>query len=450
MLDDGDPIVPRLNSEIEHLTKPPVTYWALAASVSLLGRNEWALRLPNALAFVATALLAGSVARRLGSRAPWIATLVYATSLLPAAAANVVTTDTLLALFETAAVAAFVAGWRTADPRRGALAFDLMWVAFGAAFLTKGPPGLVPLLPIAALVLSLPPEGRPRLFRPVGLALGTLVGLSWFGVMVARRPDLLSYFVGREVFDRVATDAHGRNGAWYGALVVYGPALLVGLLPWTPLVLGRPATWFRRLRETFGREGRERDPSGHFLGLAVLLPLAVFAIARSRLAFYVLPLFVPLALVVARRIEARGPASFLRSARVPLVLWMATVVFARGIAAALPTPKDDRDLAGVVAAADAGAARIVFVGSSPHWGLLAYFPAEIVRREIPSPTERPLPPGSRFLDFEDLDVAGTLFLVPLRHRREFESLAAAARRPYEHVATAFDLLLYRFRPERTR
>ena len=57
MLASGDWLLPTLDGEHPHLTKPPMTYWALASSFGLLGTNEWAARLPGALAFVGTGLL---------------------------------------------------------------------------------------------------------------------------------------------------------------------------------------------------------------------------------------------------------------------------------------------------------------------------------------------------------------------------------------------------------
>ncbi|MCK4510708.1 glycosyltransferase, partial [bacterium] len=40
MLETGDWLVPRLDYE-PHWTKPPLTYWALAGGMALLGENEW-------------------------------------------------------------------------------------------------------------------------------------------------------------------------------------------------------------------------------------------------------------------------------------------------------------------------------------------------------------------------------------------------------------------------
>ena len=93
MLDKKDFIVPTLSDEKPHFTKPPLTYWVIAAGVTLLGRNEWGARLGNALAFAGTILVVFAMARRITPQRPWLPPLVYATSIFPFAAANIVTTD---------------------------------------------------------------------------------------------------------------------------------------------------------------------------------------------------------------------------------------------------------------------------------------------------------------------------------------------------------------------
>jgi 4-amino-4-deoxy-L-arabinose transferase len=54
MLLSGNYLIPTLN-QVPHFTKPPLTYWAIAAGLRVAGWNEWGARLYLALAFVATA-----------------------------------------------------------------------------------------------------------------------------------------------------------------------------------------------------------------------------------------------------------------------------------------------------------------------------------------------------------------------------------------------------------
>ncbi|KPK99456.1 MAG: hypothetical protein AMK75_06425, partial [Planctomycetes bacterium SM23_65] len=53
MIETGDWLVPRLDYE-PHWAKPPLTYWALAGGMMLLGENEWGVRLAPALAYLVT------------------------------------------------------------------------------------------------------------------------------------------------------------------------------------------------------------------------------------------------------------------------------------------------------------------------------------------------------------------------------------------------------------
>jgi 4-amino-4-deoxy-L-arabinose transferase-like glycosyltransferase len=312
MVELGDWLVPRLDPERPHFTKPPMTYWVIAASFSVFGNNEWAARLPNALAFAFTALLVFGIARRLRLENPLLAAGIWMTMWGPVMAANAVTTDTLLTLFETLAVFGFVASGLLdsgTTPRRPGL--RLMWLGFGLAFLTKGPPGLLPLAAIVAFVAWRRWRCLFQLLDLPGLVLFATTGLSWYVVLIWRSPDLLDYFLVHETVGRAATGEHNRNAGWLGWLIVYPPTFLIGSLPWVALV---GATWRSRRRhgETLALDQDMQD----FLWLWFAVPLAVFVLAQSRLPLYVLPLFVPLALMLAAwlgawaRYGSRAAAAF--------------------------------------------------------------------------------------------------------------------------------------------
>lgn len=370
MLDSGDWLVPRLNDEQVHLTKPPLTYWALAASLAAFGRTTWAARLPAALAFVASGLLVLVLARRLVPEARWLAVAVWSGSPLPLLAANVVNTDPLLALWETLAVTAFVL---SRDAARRPAWLLVMWAAFGLGFLTKGPPALLPLLALVGWAAAV--EGRrsaAALFPPAGLLLFALLGLSWFAAMLVREPGLLGYFLGDEVLARVFTGLHGRNAQWYGPLAIYLPVLTVAMLPWLPVLgIGRgevagllsAVAWRRRLAA---------DPPGALLLLWLLLPLAVFVLARSRMYLYVLPLAVPLSLLLARRLAQRQDQGRSRNLWAGLAIWLALMLLVKAAVAHLPSSKDAAAEAAALSSWLDGADRIVFVGERAHYGLRLY------------------------------------------------------------------------------
>ncbi len=377
MLRSGDFLVPRLHHEYVHLSKPPFTYWTVAGGLAAFGHSEWGARLPNAIAWILTILLVWRMARRLLPSRPELAAVVHATMLLPFVGANIVTTDTLLTFWETAAAAAFVAGWwgDRSTSRRWMIA---MWAALGMGFLTKGPPTLMPL--IGVLTVAAATEGRAGLRRlaPVlGLASFAVLGFGWYVAMVVRDPALMDYFLHDELVGRIATDQHDRNAGWFGAFAVYVPTILVGMLPWTWVAFRRwrgvvsivvPRTW---------RDMARRDPVGLFLASWIVGAIVVFSLAQSRLQLYLLPLAPPAALLVARALASGWRWS--RRTVGWIAIWMIALVGLRAGFAHAGIHRDARRMAHDIAAAvdTTPFNEIVFVGTRPIFGLSLYLDLEV-------------------------------------------------------------------------
>ncbi len=318
-----------------HWTKPPLTYWAIAGGLAVCGDNTWGVRSYNAVAFVLTTLaVAGIGATLWNAEAGFLAGLVFLSSPYPFAAANATTADTLLATWTTLAMLGYVRAWKGA---RSAWWVRFMWLMFGVAFSTKGPPALLPLL---ALVVFHAVARRPfRMLDAAGMILFVAAGFWWYALESLRHPGLASYFVGKEVIARNATDEFDRNGEWYGAVAVYLPVLLVAPGAWIVEVF-RVVRRFRLFSVRGLWEAvRLRASTRSFLLLWLLLPLVAFSLSRSRLPLYLLPLYPGIALAVARGISAsdaprRGHA--LRVAAASLVV----LVAAKGIFAFRHSDRD--------------------------------------------------------------------------------------------------------------
>ena len=384
MLHSGDFVSLRRNADALHFTKPPLTYWSIAASVAAFGRSEWAVRLPIALAYVLTVFVAWRLGRRFVPAKPWLPALVYATSPVPFIAANWINTDTMLAAMAALAVACYVRA--RFDAGASARWLDAMWAMFGLAFLTKGPPALLPLAAILAFAATEKQLLRV-LWRPLGLLAFAALGLGWFGVVVLRHPGLLDYFLGHEVYARIATAEHKRFPQWYGPLQVYLPTLLLGSLPWLLPALRRH--W--RARAQLGR-WREWTAERRFLCCWLLLPLAVFCLARSRLPTYLLPSFLPLSLLVARALaavpwRARG------------VAWVGAWVLALlglkyYLAVGYPSDKDAREFAARLTPMLPGhPEHLMFVDDMARNGLNLYFDSDIRRLSF-TPEPKPISDSS--------------------------------------------------------
>lgn len=427
MLESGDWLRPMLHPEVEHWSKPPLTYWSIAASFAVFGRTEFAARLPGALAFACTVLLMMRLGRRFVPGQPWLPALTYATFTFPPLAANLVTTDTLLTLWETLQAVAFVELWWAATPALARRARMLLWFAAGLAFMTKGPPGLLILAACALFAMvSAGWTGLRRLFGWDGLLVFLVVGCSWYVAVAVREPGVLHYFLVEEVVNRVATDKMHRNAQWYGALKVYLPTVLFGMLPWLPLLL---YAWWRR-RSGFIARVRANDEA-RLLACWLLLPLAVFVMARSRLPLYLLPLFVPLALMAARALAPLDMRS--RAAQALLAVWCVALVVARALPAYIDVQADDGALArALLAELPSPPNEIAFVEADPRYGLRFYLDSEIERLELPGDEAKP---QAQDIQSEMLENEGCrVLLVNDWNLAHLEQILASGRVAYKRIA----------------
>ncbi|WP_073041773.1 ArnT family glycosyltransferase [Desulfacinum infernum] len=409
MMVSGDYLRPTLDFA-PHWTKPPLTYWAIAAGLRLFGMNEWGARAYLVPVFVLTVFGVYRLGRGLWDRSTGaLAALVYATLWGPAGAAHTVNTDSLLVLWEVLAVAAFRWGCRT----ERAAPWTAMWLFFGLAFLTKGPPALVPLA--AVLVFRLVGRDRtrsgPHLFRPLGLGLFLTTALSWYLYCVWRYPGLLGYWLGDEVVGRIFTSKFGRHPHWYEAFTVYWPFLIGGSCPWL-LLLGwnarrsvrRPGT--SRLRgvgvwRSVAGAFRDLPEPWRFVVVVIAVPLVVFSLSRSRLPLYVLFLFAPVACALARGLLAmvRDGRLTVRTVLTTALVSALLLVAGKGVYSRWPSKRNMGAVARAVQVrvpADDG--RDVFlVSHRPHYALRFYF-AEALKRFYPS--DKVTEPG--FFRFSEL------------------------------------------------
>jgi 4-amino-4-deoxy-L-arabinose transferase len=154
------------------------------------------------------------------------------------------------------------------------------------------------------------------------------------------------------------------------------------MLPWLPLLV---RTWWRE-RSTLVRDLRTNADTR--LLACWLLPIIVFMLARSRLPLYLLPLFVPLAIIAAR---ALAPLDLGRAGtRVAIAAWCLFLVLARAAPAFFSVPVDDRTLAAaLMKELPAKPDEVAFVESDPRYGLRFYLGAEVERLEFPGDAPNP-------------------------------------------------------------
>lgn len=292
MLAANDWVVPRIFDRPQ-FEKPVFVYWLTMGSMRVFGETEFAARAPAAL--FATLLLLATFAfgaRVFGGRAGLLGAVVLATSLEYLISARMVLTDMMLAAFLCASVFSL---WLGAQPGAQRDRWFLgACAASGLAVLTKGPLGL--LIPAFGAIALFGAGYRPFPRRIPVLALGAglfaAVAVPWYAFMIDRfgRTYADAFFLHENV-ERFFRAEHGSNNRIYYYLGV----LTVGSAPWLPLlpaVVGRTWRWLKQ------------DATVRFLVFWNLLCLVFFTLAASKLPTYVLFLFVPLALLSGRALDA--------------------------------------------------------------------------------------------------------------------------------------------------
>jgi 4-amino-4-deoxy-L-arabinose transferase len=314
------------------------------------------------------------------------------------------------------------------------------------ALLGEGPPALLPLLALVALGRLSP--RRPALAEPLGLAAFAVAGLSWYGWVALRHAGLLGYLVGDEVVGRALSNEFGRNPQWWKPFVIYLPVLLLGQGTW--VAVGARIPWREGLaspRRLWARV--RRGDGGSLLLLWLLLPLAVFFAASSRLPLYVLPLYAPVALAVARAlVRERGSAAPRRA--LALALPSVVVLVALKAAAAHALPPSDKDMAELHAAVrrEGGpAAEVRAFGDERLYGLQFYLGGAL--RRVSWTGGEPWADESVARTVERLRGGGPrlVLVAPGRDAPRLETALAAAGVPYRRAAAGSRALLV-FSPER--
>src|SRR4030095_6298416 len=137
----GDFVTPYLNGA-PRFEKPILFYWAQAAAFTAFGDNEFAARLPSALAGVGIVVVLYLLGTEIASRrAAFIAALVMSTMFRFVTFARIGLTDVPVIFFVVAALYGFI----RAVYRTSAAWALVAWTCVALGVLTKGPVGLLPV-----------------------------------------------------------------------------------------------------------------------------------------------------------------------------------------------------------------------------------------------------------------------------------------------------------------
>ena len=295
MVASGDWTTPRLN-ELKYFEKPPLQYWATAVAYEVFGEHQWTSRLWTALTGFAGILLAWFAGTRLfGREAGIYAALLLGSSMLYAMMAHINTLDMGVTFFITLGIFSLLLAQREEHDMQRRNWMLLAWAALALSVLSKGLMGLV--LPGAALFLYSVFNRDIRIWTRMhwlsGLLVFFLIATPWFVLVMRANPEFFHFFFIHEHLERFTTKVHGRFQPWY----YFVPILLLGMLPWTPLMFDALLRSWRS-----GGQKLKEFSAVRFLLVWTVFIYVFFSISDSKLPSYLLPMFPPLALLMGKRI----------------------------------------------------------------------------------------------------------------------------------------------------
>lgn len=255
--------------------KPILSYWLQAVSVSLFGFNEWALRLPSAIAasLWLIALYRFTVSQ-FNRETAITACLLMATTLWIALIGRAAIADAWLNLFITLTMFEIYRFWQAPSAHYARRAF--LWMALG--MLTKGP--IAVLIPLVVSFLFFVGKGRWRLwlsaiFTPSGWLIFIAVLSPWlFMVYNEQGIDFFYGFIVEHNIERFSDTREGHGGHYYYFLAV----LPLILLPYSGGVLEliwRTRIWIQ-------------DDLNQFLVIWFVFVFVFMSVSQTQLPHYIL------------------------------------------------------------------------------------------------------------------------------------------------------------------
>jgi 4-amino-4-deoxy-L-arabinose transferase-like glycosyltransferase len=296
MFASGDYISTRLCGCV-WFEKPALLYWMSAAAYHLFGVNEFAARLPSAVAAIVTVALLFLALRRFGlSRLALTSSLVLSTSGIFIAYARVAVPDMILTTAMTAALLSALL-WTKATGRARVGYLTLSFAFMGLGTLAKGLVGIVLVVAILSVYLFWTGQLSSVRWREclIGVAAFLLVAGTWYVPVTIRHGwSFIEEFFIRHHLQRYTSNEFGHPQPFYFFLLV----ALAGAAPWMFLLIPAVA----RLR-TLRPRIEARDSLLLLAWIWIAVPLVFFSFSVSKLPGYILPISPAFAVVLGAEVE---------------------------------------------------------------------------------------------------------------------------------------------------
>lgn len=249
----GDWLVPT-NNGFPRVQKPPLVYWTMLISTALLGQNEFALRLPNALATVGWIMATYLIMRRIGGERYGIGSAVVLASMLGVwVFTHLVQPEPFLACFISFGLWCLIEARLFAEPQAepskhnrvfgrfpGDHWYLLFWIFLAMGTMSKGLHGALWPLGVVILTALFVPSWRIWL-KPVaslrGVVAFLLLIIPWYAYMAARFPGFLPAHFVNEQLGACLNTRYPADARQLPLVQFYAQHLLFWM-PWTLILPG--------------------------------------------------------------------------------------------------------------------------------------------------------------------------------------------------------------------
>jgi O-antigen ligase len=279
--------------------KPPLYFWVSALLLKILPVPELAVRLPSAISGFFAVLVTYFFAKRLfGKTAGFIAGFSLLTTFQYLYYARTGMLDVTCAFFITAALYFYYLSGEGVKKIRPVFLLALSGVFIGLAVLTKGVVGLLPLAIVgifeAATILPSVRKSsvvaRSALRLLVIIVSSAFIFLPWHVSMYQiHGQNFINSYLGYHVFERATMEVENKVAPFYWYAVV----LKVSMRLWFVALL--PSLLFVIYRLVKKHNDRKKLA---FVLLWATLIFTVFSVSKSKLVWYIMPVYPALSIVI--------------------------------------------------------------------------------------------------------------------------------------------------------
>jgi len=275
--------------------KPPLYMWVVSGFMNILGFNSWSARLPSAIFGLLTVLLVYLIGKKLFNKTTaFISSLALVTTVHFLYYSRASMLDVTATFFISLALYFY---WRAKNSNKW-----LFWVVFGfssgLAVMTKGVVGLLPFLVSGVYdlvcLIFLKDKVTRKLVVGYLISVGSmlLVALPWHLVMCKMfgKSFINKYFL-YHVWDRATSGIEDKGNPFFWYVIV----MKVSMRIWFIALLGAlPLSLLKALK---------KERKFIFLSVWALTIFLFFSAAKSKLVWYIIPVYPSVSLMVGYFLE---------------------------------------------------------------------------------------------------------------------------------------------------